>query len=229
MQIFIIQKYTRGLVLGLSIFLLAGVNSYAYDNHDFQFWNINIEEVRLHKSGKLVLEQEFRYGDNGSTFYYQHYDTGYVHEFNNFFNAGLGYRHVNQKKADKFLDESEPYAIIVIQGECAGFKISDRNRVEYRYFDYQVSSWRYRNKLDIKFPWKFTRKEIQPFIADEIFLRFNGTDLNQNRLFAGFAFNIIKNLKSEIYYMWQSTKNYAKVESYWTDINALGIKLKASF
>ena len=56
----------------LSLFSLAlFVKGYAYDNGDFQFWNTDIEEKQINDRTKLVMEEEFRWGDNASDFYYQ--------------------------------------------------------------------------------------------------------------------------------------------------------------
>ena len=210
--------------------IFTGFKAYAYDNGDFQIWNTDTEEMKLNKKSKLVFEQEFRLGDNASDFYYQHYDVGYVYDLNKQLNLGIGYRYIKELKNKAFRVENEPYLIATLFWGLAGFKFDDRNRFEYRTFNYnQVDSGRYRNKLTVKLPWKFTKKEIQPYLADEIFIRFNGTDLNQNRFSFGLGFNITKNLKGEVYYMLQSTKNYMKTESTWTDANVLGTKLKSLF
>ncbi len=220
------KKILAAVVLGL---MIAG-SVYAYDDHDFQVWNTDIEEMKLNKKSKLVFEQEFRLGDNASDLYYQHYDVGYVDDLSKYLNVGIGYRYIKEMKNKAFRVENEPYLLATLFWELAGFKFDSRNRFEYRTFDYdQVDSGRYRNKLTVKFPWKFTKIEIQPYLADEIFIRFNGTDLNQNRIFAGLGFNTTKNLKGEIYYMLQSTKNYSKFGSTWTDTNVLGTKLKLIF
>lgn len=227
------MKAFRLILACLGVFFFGFVNkALAYDNHDFQVWNTEFEELKIDKVSKIVFEQEFRFGNNASVLYYKHFDAGYIHDFNKYVGVGGGFRFINAKgkQNDKFRDESEPYLLIFLYNELAGFKFTDRSRFEYRYFDYQVSSWMYRNKLDIKFPWKFTRFQIQPYIADEAFVRFNGLDANQNRLYGGLGFVLTKNLKGELYYMWQTTKNYSKTTaSYWTDINALGTKFKFAF
>jgi len=198
--------------------------TYAYDNHDFQVWNTDGEEVKLNKSSKLMFEQEFRWGDNTSEFYYQHYDEGYLYLLNKYFNFGGGLRYIKEKKTDKFRDETEPYLVVFTYWNPAGFNLSNRIRIEYRYFDYQTDSWRFRNKLDIKFPWKFTRFQIQPMLSDEVFFKFNGIDLNENRLYGGFAFTLTKNLKGELCYIFRSTKNPNICT--WNDTNVLSVKLK---
>ncbi|MCX5696335.1 MAG: DUF2490 domain-containing protein [Candidatus Omnitrophica bacterium] len=209
------------------LFVLLTVRAYAYDNHDFQIWNTDVEEFKVNKTSKITFEQEFRWGDNASEFYYQHYDVGYAYLLNKYFNFGGGFRYIEQKTSGKFKEEDEPYLVAFMFWNPGGFNLSDRFRAEYRHFDYQTDSWRLRNKLDIKLPWKFTRFEFQPMVADEVFFKVNGGDLNENRLFAGFAFNLLKNLKGEICYMLRSTKNSGICT--WSDTNVLNTKLKLSF
>jgi len=214
-------------ILLLGLVLLFITKAYAYDNHDFQVWNTDVEEAKLNDTSKLTFEQEFRWGDNASDFYYQHYDAGYVYLLNKFLNFGGGFRYIEQKTADKFKDETEAYLAAFLYSKPFGFELSDRNRVEYRYFDYQKDAWRYRNKFDIKFPLKLTRFEIQPIVCDEVFFKFNGFEFNENKMYAGFSFRVTKNLKGEITYMLRSTKN-TLIPS-WTDTNVLSTKFKLSF
>ncbi len=108
-----------------------------------------------------------------------------------------------------------------------GFDISNRIRLEYRYYDYQSDACVFRNKLDIKFPWKFTRLAIRPMVADEIFYKFNGGELDENRLYAGFVFDVCRSLKGELCYMLRSNKD-ANI-SKWTSMNVLVAKLKLAF
>ncbi len=212
----------------LEIFLAAlSLRTYAFDDGDFQVWNTDVEEFKINSSSKISFEEEFRFGDNANDFYYHHYDIGFVYDLTKYLNLGAGYRHIYEKKSGKFKEENEPYGMATLFWQLAGFKLDDRSRLEYRHFDYQVDSWRYRNKLNIKFPWKFSKMEIQPFLADEIFLKLNGIDLNQNRLYSGLAFVIFKDLKAEIYYLLQSTKSSGTCT--WTDANVLGTKIKLYF
>lgn len=206
--------------------LLFVTRIYAYDDGDFQVWNTDVEEIQLKKDLKLVFEQEFRWGDNASEFYYQHYDTGLFYNLNKYWSAGGGYRHVLNKTRGKFLVENEPYVVATFASQFAGFKYDDRSRLEYNHFDYKDDTWRYRNKLTLKAPWKFTKLEFQPFVSDEIFILFDdGQRMNENRAYAGLAMSITKNLKGEIYYMLRSSKSGVK----WTATNVLGTKLKLAF
>jgi hypothetical protein len=220
------QRYLWIILLLLFGFLFS-YHLYAYDDGDFQVWNTDTEELKINKSSKIALEEELRFGENASELYYQHYDIGFTYSLNKSLNLGTGYRHILERKKSKFKEENAPYGFVSLLWEIRGFKFEDRNRLEYRAYDYQTDTWRYRNKISVKFPWKFTALEIQPYISDEIYVHLNGINLNQNRLSAGLGFNITKKIKGEIYYLLMTAK--ASGTCTWTDANVLGTKLKISF
>ena len=209
-----------------ALVLLSITSLYAYDDGDFQVWNTDSEEFKINKDAKIVLEQEFRWGGSAKEFYYQHYDLGFFYNLQKYLNVGGGYRHVLSRSQGKFLIENEPYLSATLFWDLIGFKFDDRSRLEYNHFDYKDDTWRYRNKFTLKAPWKFTALEIQPYLSDEIFILFDDSQrLNTNRFSVGLGMTITENLKGEIYYMLQDTKNSGK----WTGINVLGTKLKLSF
>lgn len=218
------MKSTIFVIAGL--FLMLAARAYAYDDGDFQIWNTDIEEFKIGKNAKVALEEEFRWADNASEFSYQHYDIGYFYNLKKYLNVGGGYRQVYELKKNKFKEENEPYLTATLLGDLSGFAFEDRSRMEYRHFDYQSDSWRYRNKLTIKTPWKFTKIGIQAFLSDEILIGFGKiSELNQNRFSSGLNMNLTKNIKGEIYYMLQSSKGSGK----WTEANVFGTKIKIAF
>lgn len=212
-------------IIGLTLILTAKV--YAYDDGDFQVWNTDYEEIKLNDKSKLVFEEEFRWGNNASEFYYQHYDVGFSYDFTKWLNAGGGYRQIYELYKGKFKPDNDPYLTATLSGGVSGFKFDDRSRMEYNDFNHKMDFWRYRNKFTLKFPWKFTNLQIQLVVSDEIFIVFGrpSTQFNQNRFSPGISMNLTKNLKAEIYYMLQSAKSSGK----WVDANVLGTKLKLVF
>lgn len=218
------MKKTIFTVIGLALFLAAKV--YAYDDGDFQIWNTDTEEFKINQDAKIALEEEFRWGDNAGEFYYQHYDAGFLYSLKKWLNIGGGYRHIYELKQGKFKLENAPYATATLLWDFKGFKFDDRNRIEYRHFDYKTDIWRYRNKVTLKFPWKFTRWGIQPYLAEELLIDLSPAhQFNQNRFSSGLSMNLTSNLKTEIYYMLQDTK----ASDNWVDTNVLGVKLKLAF
>ncbi|MDD2690135.1 MAG: DUF2490 domain-containing protein [Candidatus Omnitrophica bacterium] len=217
------MKKTIFVITGLTLFLAAKV--YAYDDGDFQVWHTENQEVKVNKKSKITFEEEFRWGDDASEFYYHHYDAGLVHSLNKHLDLGINYRQVYEKKSGEFKVENRPHVNAILKYDLYGFKLDDRNRLEYRHFDYQADSWRYRNKFSVKFPWKFTGLEIQPYLADEIFLDFQNKAFSRNRFYSGITMSFTKNLKGEIYYLLQSSRS----KDIWTHANVLGTKLKLVF
>jgi hypothetical protein len=221
------KKMKKICCIQLGLVLILTTYAYAYDDHDFQVWNTDVEEFKINKDSKIAVEEEFRWGNNADEFFYHHYDVGFFYNLEKWLNVGGGYRHVYELKKGEFKLENEPYVTAALLWGLKGFQFEDRNRMEYRHFDYQDDSWRYRNKFTLRFPWKFTTLQVQPYVADEIFIGFGNSisELNQNRFCCGLGMNLTKNLKAEIYYMLVS----AKSSGAWSDADVLGTKLKLSF
>lgn len=212
------------ILIGLIILLFAKV--YAYDDGDFQIWNTEAEEFKVNDNLKVTLEEEFRWGDNASEFYYQHYDLGFSYALNKSWNIGAGYRQILELSKGKFKPENAPYLTATFLLKNAGFVFDSRSRFEYRHFDYKADSGRYRNKFTLKYPLEISRFMVQPFISEEIFFGFGGANqFNQNRLSCGSGINITKNIKAEVYYMLLTVKSSGK----WVDANVLGTKFKILF
>lgn len=207
--------------------MLAG-RVYAYQEGDFQIWNTEAEELTICKGAKASFEQEFRYWENASELHYQHYDFGLVLSPNKYLDLGFFYRQIYERRRakSKFMPEEVPNINATVKFDLWGFNVDDRNRFEYRHFRWQDDNCRYRNKVTVRFPWKFTHFEIRPFIANEIFVRLDDSAVfNQNRFSAGLGISFLKNLKGEVYYLLKSDRGRVK----WTDANILGLKLKAAF
>lgn len=216
-----------GYVLA-GLVIWGGVNAYAYQEGDFQIWHTEAQDIAIVKGAKAAFEQEFRYWNDASELHYQHYDFGLVLSPNKHFDLGLFYRQIyeRRKTAGKFLPEECPNINATIKYSFWGFDLEDRNRFEYRIFDYQDSNCRYRNKVTLKLPWSFTPWKIRPYFADEIFVRIDDSVIfNQNRFTAGIGMEFWKNIKGEAYYLLKSDRGRTK----WTDANVLGLKLKVSF
>jgi hypothetical protein len=67
--------------------------------------------------------------------------------------------------------------------------------------------------------------KLKPYLADEVFINFNEEGYVGNRFYSGVAFNFTKNVKANIYYVWQS----ARASPGRDDVHALGTKLTFRF
>lgn len=213
----------------ISFFWLACLLSYscfAFDDGDFQYWNTESASWRINKLWQLTLEEEFRFGDDASDFYYQHSDFGATYSgIADWLDIGINYRQIFEEKSDDWKDENRPHLNATVKFKLSDFTCSTRNRFEYRNIEDADNFWQYTNKLTVNLPLKLTRLEIQPYLADEIFVDFDQEELSRNRLYAGFALKLLQGLKGELFYLWQRSKKTGK----WSDYHIIGSKLKLPF
>lgn len=140
------------------------------------------------------------------------------------FDIGVNYRQIFNIKKNRWKYENRPHISGTFKYTISDITISDRSRFEYRNMEDVKDDWRYRNKLTLTLP-KYTSLEIQPYIADEIFYSFDKQRMVKNRAYAGLTFKIIKELKGEIFYLYETDKSGKK----WVSFNTLGTKLKLVF
>jgi len=219
------KRIVSVIVMLLAAMALQGSVS-AYQDGDFQIWHTEVQEFKLSDGWRMPIEEEFRYGDSASELYYQHYDIGIARDINKYLTVIASYRQIYEGEKGKFKPEYQPNINIIPKFDLYGFKIDDRNRFELKlYDDNRADLVEYRNKLTIRAPWKFTPIGIQPYVSDEIFVTVNTMFYRRNRFATGVTFDILKEIKGDVYYMLQSTKKSGR----WTDANILGLKLKVAF
>lgn len=209
-------------ILALSI----SVDTYAYDNGDFQIWNTDYQNIKVAKNVKLAMEQEFRFGENATELYYQHYEWSAVFGFDKMLDIALGYRQVFDRYKQKWRAENMPTASATFKFSLWKFKLDDRNRIEYRHFRFKDDSARYRNKLTIMLPVDFKSIKVSPYSSDEIFITSDSTGFSENRFSSGIEFELTKYVKADLYYMLKSNK--IKGDK-WNNANVLGTKVKIAF
>jgi hypothetical protein len=216
----------KKLLCAMVAVIIMSVDAYAYENGDFQIWNTDAQEVKVKKDVKFNMEQEFRFGENASEFYYQHYDWGVVFGFDKMLDLAFGYRLVLDKYKRKWREENQANVNATFKVDLWKFKLDDRNRIEYRHFRFKDDSVRYRNKFGIKLPLDFMKIKVSPYASDEIFIASDSTGFNENRLSSGVEFGLTKYVKIDIYYMFKSNK--IKGDK-WNSANVLGTKIKIAF
>lgn len=218
------MKSLRVISLMLCLALTAA-KVCAYQDGDFQIWHTEGQEFKVTKGWKIPLEEEFRYGNDASELYYHHYDIGLAYDVNKNLNVSVHYRQIYEGEKGKFKPEYRPYIDAIPKLDIWLFKFEDRNRLEYRLFDYKDDFLEYRNRLMVKVPLKIKQFEFTPYVSDEIFSDLRNVSLTRNRLAGGITLNLTKNIKPEVYYMLQSSKKLGR----WTQANILGLKLKIEF
>lgn len=209
------------------IILLTSEICFATDDGDFQYWSSADVSLDIDKDWKVTFAEEFRLGDDAGHLYYHHSDIGFVYKsLADWIDLGFNYRQVFERDSkDKWRQENRPHLNVMLKGKLFGLDLSDRSRFEYRDRENKKDLWRYRNKVTVKFPLELTSLKLQPYLAEEVFINFDEEDFNRNRLYAGLSLKLSKNIKGEVYYLWQSSKSGGD----WKDINVLGTGLKFYF
>ncbi len=200
----------------------------AFDDEDWQYWGTLKASTKLSDEWKLGVEEEGRWGDDVTNPYYNHTDVGLTYSgLADWFDFGINYRHISEEKSNEWKTEYRPHINGTVKWKLKDFSFSNRSRFEFREREDSDEAWQYRNKLSLKPPVSLTGHEIRPYVADETFFDSDSKELNRNRLYSGFSFKIYKNLKGDIYYLWQRSKSSSSGK--WTDVNAVGTKLKIVF
>ena len=220
-----IKNAVKFIILVLCLTLIS-FKAYAYDDGDFQIWNSDAQDIKIGKATKFTMEQEFRWGDNASEFFYQHYDWGFAWAFDKRFELALGYRLIFEKVKRKWMEEDDIYTNLTWKQDIWKFKLEDRNRIEYRHFRFAIDQARYRNKLLIKYPFEFKGMKIAPYTSDEIFVSSNSRGFNQNRFQSGLEIELTKYIKFDVSYMLQSIRGKGDK---WYEANVLWLKNKIAF
>lgn len=218
--------YKKTIIAIILCLVISSLKAYAYEDGDFQIWQTSGEEIKIGKCTKFTMEEEFRFGENASELFYQHYDWGFAWAFDKRLDIALGYRLIYEKYKRKWREEDDPYTNITAKFDIWKFKFEDRSRIEYRHFRFKEDSMRYRNRFALKYPFDFHTIKIAPYTSDEIFVSSDGTGFNQNRFQSGLEFELTKYVKADISYMLQSMRGR---DDKWSEANVLWTKIKVSF
>lgn len=219
--------YSTYIIIVLVCSFIYGTSCFAYDDEGFQLWSSTSASFDINKEWKGKLDEEFRLGNDGGHLYYQHSDIGFTYTgLAKWIDLGLNYRYVIEKDSNaKWLEENRPHFNVTIKGSLFGLDVSDRSRFEYRDRESKENVWRYRNKVTVKLPVEIAGLKLPTYLADETFVTLNDDNLDRNRLYFGLPLTVSDRFKTDIFYLWQSSRSSRE----WKDINVIGLYLKFYF
>jgi len=198
-----------------------------FTDKGFQWWSSVEASTEIAKDWKATFQQEFRLGDAGGNFYYEHSGLMFTYSgLSKWLDVGAGFRLVYEKDdSGEWQRENRPNLDVTLKGGLFDCSVSSRNRIEYRDFEDKKDVWRYRNKFTVKLPFEVTSLKLKPYTADEIFITLNDDNIDRNRLYFGVILPLRKGVDADIYYMWQASRSSGE----WKDIEVLGTGLKFEF
>jgi len=214
------------ITLFLFLFLVGTGVSWAADE-EFRIWNKYDVDKKINDQWTFSLGEELRFQDNATQFVRTDTHASIKHKTFSFLTLRGEYKNIRSKGSDgKWLWEYRPRMDAILKYDLKGFVFTDRNRFEFRIKEDKKNTFRYRNQISLTLPYKWTRFEIQPYIADELFFETSKNGLTQNRFYTGFKMHIFKGLYGTISYLRLSSKNS---KAQWTESNVVVTSLKLKF
>jgi hypothetical protein len=200
---------------------------FASRSGNLEYWQTSGISFDINKDLAIHAEEEFRAGRHNGNPYLHNVNIGLVFKsLAEGMNIGFDFKKEYEKDSKgKFRQENRPHLNITFKGNLFDFDTSNRVRLEYRNREKKKDLFRLRNKATVKFPFKFTNLNLQPYIAEEVFINLGEDNVNQNRLSAGFSCKPAKNIGASVYYMWKTSK----ISGGWEDTNVIGVELKFLF
>lgn len=199
-------------------------------NGDLEYWQTTSVSVDLGKNGKWGAygAQESKHGRHNGSPYAYNVDMGIVYRgLADWLDIGVSFKKEYEKDSSgKFRQENRPHLNFTLKGKLFNIDTSHRIRLEYRDREHKEHVYRMRNKTTFKIPCaRLEEIGVQPFIAEEWFMNLGDSNINQNRLYAGFSLKIAKHVKSSIWYMWKFSRGSGGC----TNTNVIGTDLKFPF
>lgn len=212
----------------ICFFSVLSVCSISFAETDTEYWNE--EAIQGHISDRLSasVETKYRFNDDAKQHYYTSTSMELNYDFLSWLKGGLGYREVFKQKKNGWQQENRPSLQVSVKGKTGGWKVRNRLKIERRKKDTEDAYYRFRNKLTLKSPWKWSSAEINPYLADEIFSEKKKQEgFNENRLYAGVDMKLTERADLSLYYMY----NIEKKNREWGGdrINVIGTELTFSF
>jgi hypothetical protein len=139
---------------------------------------------------------------------------------------GVSFKKKYEKDSDgKFRHENRPHLNVTLKGKLLNLDTSNRIRIEYRDREHTEHEYRFRNKTTFKLPLKLTELQLQPYIAEEWLINLGDSNINQNRLSAGFSWPVTGNISSGFNHAWKAGRGAGGR----ANTNAIGTDFKVLF
>jgi hypothetical protein len=173
---------------------------------------------------KISLQEEFRFKDEGSSFFYQFTDLQLKYSVSKYFDVFGDYRLIFKQKEGEW-DQSNvlmPGFTIKYPTEKFG-KFEIRTRAEAG-VDLSPVTWALNVQPKYNTPWKWTRFDLNPYVANEMFFDIrNDMEYTVNRIRAGVDMKLSKKVSASVGYYYETAFDKK------TDANVVSAAVKFEF
>lgn len=220
-------------------------------NNDHQFWFEQFFSKKLPCDWSMVLSTKQRWGADYRILFYHEYEGVFQYDIKKFFhlhsksifeNITIGpgnnlnqifRRNTLSKYQWLWVERPILEANVVMQIQEG--KIRHRVRAEYlwhlRSHHRDFARFRYRVRIDS--PWKWTRYKINPYVSNEWFFRnhtFSSSNPRglvggyyENRFRAGVRTTLFEKTSTEFFWQWRADKQRPRSSPRWNNIYIIGI------
>ena len=170
---------------------------------------------------RLDIATEQRLLNDAKHYYYSEFDLGFNIKVNDWLSVAPALRYKEERKFDPDKSSNDPSRLSTWEREIrpmlnatlsykyAGWTFEDRNRFEWRQYTDDKKDWkRYRNRVKVTSPWKWTDLNINPYASVEIFQPLSGQTNGKNRrslqdfeAVVGVSTKLTDDLSLDLYYM----------------------------
>lgn len=223
----LLRKNTVLLLIVLIGWTCFNAVCFASAGGNIEYWQKHNICVDINEDYAFAVSQEMRFGKSGSDPYHNKVDLGLIYKgLADWLDIGFNFRKQYERDcAGQFRHENRLHLNLTARGTLYTIPFSNRSRIEWRDFETKETVWRFRNKTTVKLPFKVTKLNLQPYIAEEWCINLGENNVNQNRLFCGFSFNMAKNISASVFYMYKTSK----ITGRWCDTNVIGTQFKFLF
>jgi hypothetical protein len=197
----------------------------------------------LNEKTSAHVKQGFQWKENAGELKTVFTDFGLKFKTTGWLTLGAFYRQQFDETDDgeDWREENRPYLDTTLKWKWKNVQFSNRNRVEYRMRGHKEDVFRYRNRMTELFGARISPLELQPYLAQEVFLDENETsptEASRVRLVAGlrgdpedqFRFLGVKpregrHFKADAYLLYETQDNAGG----WQDTYVIGVKMGVFF
>ncbi|MCK5528100.1 MAG: DUF2490 domain-containing protein, partial [Kiritimatiellae bacterium] len=196
-------------------------NAKVNEDGDLQFWTHEVGMMKITDNVTGTFDAMFRFGDDMSDFWYQHYDAGVLFKVSKWLSIKPSYRikmiNLDSFDGDKWLNINNPSLNFIFSHKLGKTKL--KNNCRFSYWNYDEDFNRkdllyYRNIFMVFAPWSWTSAKIKPYVREDFFFNCDINEVDRNRLSLGLLSNKSKHVTPSIYMMVQS---YNHAKNGWTD------------
>ena len=192
---------------------------------DRRIWLQQGVETELGQKWMARLQQAFHLANESPHFTTYYTEASITHHTRRWLDLGGGFREQFERRDEDWLQENRPFANITFKWKWWEHAFSDRNQFEWRLREDRDTEIRYRNKLTVESPARWTSWGIHPYLADELFYDNESQTFLRNRVYAGLNARPLDWLSADLFAIWESKDT--GVNAY-DDVYIAGLKLTAT-